>query len=191
MFFLWIDRAAGAENKRPTWASGRSSFSGAFWFGAPWLRTSGLSPDPPWPLPARLAEPAFEGRFVPDASEMMEFAALPSRVFLGIGLGFPQLVGHQFEDMGQSAPSRMPSPRVTVAVITYNRSRRLRETLAGMVRQNFPAGGWELLVIDNNSTDDTGEVVSSFVSSVPSPRRVVEARQGLDTGRHRAIAESP
>ncbi|HXN35498.1 MAG TPA: glycosyltransferase, partial [Opitutaceae bacterium] len=84
----------------------------------------------------------------------------------------------------------MPSPRVTVAVITYNRSRRLRETLAGMVRQNFPAGGWELLVIDNNSTDDTGEVVSSFVSSVPSPRRVVEARQGLDHGRNRAIAES-
>jgi hypothetical protein len=68
-------------------------------------RTSGLSPDPPWPLPARLAEPAFEGRFVPDASEMMEFAAVPSRVFFGIELGSPQLVGHQFENIRQSALS--------------------------------------------------------------------------------------
>ena len=40
---------------------------GSGWFGAPRPRTSGLSPDPPWPLPARLAEPAFYGRFVPDA----------------------------------------------------------------------------------------------------------------------------
>jgi len=84
----------------------------------------------------------------------------------------------------------MPSLSVTVAVITYNRSRRLRETLAGIVRQNYPAGQWELLVIDNNSTDDTAEVVASFLSSAPSPRRVVEPRQGLDHGRNRAIEEA-
>jgi hypothetical protein len=98
-------RAAGLENKRPTWASGRSSFSGAFWFGAFRPRTSGLSPDPPWPLPARLAEPAFEGRFVPDASEMMEFAAVPSRVFFGIAPGVPQLVAHQFEKYAKEPPA--------------------------------------------------------------------------------------
>jgi hypothetical protein len=68
-------------------------------------RTSGLSPDPPWPLPARLAEPAFEGRFVPDASEMMEFAAVPSRVFFGIAPGVPQLVAHQFEKYAKEPPA--------------------------------------------------------------------------------------
>src|ERR1022692_2112800 len=65
--FFWIGSRSRAESKRPTWASGRSSLSGAFGFETPWSRTSGLSPDPPWPLPARLAEPAFDGRFVPDA----------------------------------------------------------------------------------------------------------------------------
>jgi glycosyltransferase involved in cell wall biosynthesis len=84
----------------------------------------------------------------------------------------------------------MSSPRVTVAVITYNRSRYLRETLAGIVRQNYPSDRWEILVIDNNSTDDTPEVVSSFMSAAPSPRRVVEASQGLDHGRNRAVAEA-
>jgi glucosyl-dolichyl phosphate glucuronosyltransferase len=84
----------------------------------------------------------------------------------------------------------MSTPRVTVAVLTYNRSRRLRETLAGMVRQNYPAGGWELLVVDNNSTDDTRECVSSFATAVTAPRLVVETRQGLDHGRNRAIDEA-
>ena len=59
----------------------------------------------------------------------------------------------------------MPKLRVTVAVITYNRSRFLREALAGLVRQNYPADSWELLVIDNNSTDDTRQVVTSFMAA--------------------------
>ncbi len=84
----------------------------------------------------------------------------------------------------------MSTPRVTVAVLTYNRSRLLRETLAGMVAQNYPSGGWELIVVDNNSTDDTREVVASFQSGAPAPRLVVETRQGLDNGRNRAIEEA-
>ena len=77
----------------------------------------------------------------------------------------------------------MPKLRVTVAVVTYNRSRFLRETLAGLVRQNYPADLWELLVIDNNSKDDTRDVVASFMASTPSPRHILEMKQGLDHGR--------
>jgi hypothetical protein len=96
-FIIGLESRSRAENKRPIWASDRSSFSGAFWFEALWPRTSGLSPDPPWPLPARLAEPAFEGRFVPDAPAIMKIAARPSRFFFGIRLGLLQLVGYQFK----------------------------------------------------------------------------------------------
>jgi glycosyltransferase involved in cell wall biosynthesis len=84
----------------------------------------------------------------------------------------------------------MPKLRVTVAVITYNRSRYLRETLAGLVRQNYPAESWDLLVIDNNSTDDTRDVVASFMASSPAPMRIVETRPGLDHGRNRAVDEA-
>jgi glucosyl-dolichyl phosphate glucuronosyltransferase len=84
----------------------------------------------------------------------------------------------------------MPKLRVTVAVITYNRSRYLRETLAGLVRQDYQTDCWELLVIDNNSTDDTRDVVASFMGSNPSPRRILETRPGLDHGRNRAIEEA-
>jgi GT2 family glycosyltransferase len=84
----------------------------------------------------------------------------------------------------------MSSLRVTVAVITFNRSRFLRQALAGLVRQDYPADRWELLVVDNNSTDDTRDVVTAFVSANPAPRRVLETRQGLDYGRNRAVEEA-
>jgi GT2 family glycosyltransferase len=84
----------------------------------------------------------------------------------------------------------MPTPRITVAVITYNRSRYLKETLAGLMRQDYPADAWELLVIDNNSTDATGDVIASFFRSTPIPRRIIEKAQGLDHGRNRAVAEA-
>ncbi|MGA2016701.1 MAG: glycosyltransferase [Opitutaceae bacterium] len=84
----------------------------------------------------------------------------------------------------------MASLRVTVAIITYNRCRYLRQTLSGMVRQDYPADRWELLVVDNNSTDETRDVVTSFVTSSPAPRRILETRQGLDFGRNRAIEEA-
>ncbi len=84
----------------------------------------------------------------------------------------------------------MSSIRVSVAVITYNRSRQLRQALGGIVRQDYPADRWELLVIDNNSTDDTKDVVASFATASPGPRRIVETQQGLDFGRNRAIEEA-
>ena len=52
----------GDENKKPTWASGRYRLRERCLVRLPCgLRTSGVSPDPPWPLPARLAEPACGG----------------------------------------------------------------------------------------------------------------------------------
>jgi len=84
----------------------------------------------------------------------------------------------------------MSKLRITVAVITYNRARFLRETLAALARQDIPASEWELLVIDNNSTDDTAQVVTSGGTSQPPPRHIVETKQGLDHGRNRAVAEA-
>jgi len=81
-------------------------------------------------------------------------------------------------------------PNVTVAICTYNRAAYLRQTLAGVARQNYPADRLEVLVVDNNSTDATPAVVAEFASARPAPRRIVEMRQGLDHARNRAIEES-
>ena len=88
----------------------------------------------------------------------------------------------------------MPSPagslKLTVAIPTYNRASFLRQTLAGIAQQEFPRDHFEVLVIDNNSTDDTRAVVAEFASAHPAPRHVLETKQGLDYARNRAIAEA-
>jgi len=80
--------------------------------------------------------------------------------------------------------------QVTVAIPTYNRAELLRQTLAGILRQNFPERDFEVLVIDNNSTDHTREIVASFAAHSPAPRHILEIRQGLNHARNRAIAEA-
>jgi glycosyltransferase involved in cell wall biosynthesis len=49
----------------------------------------------------------------------------------------------------------MPPPastlKVTVAIPTYRRADFLRQTLAGLVAQQFPREHYEIIVIDNNS----------------------------------------
>jgi glycosyltransferase involved in cell wall biosynthesis len=80
--------------------------------------------------------------------------------------------------------------RLTVALCTYNRADFLRQTLAGLAAQNFPRDQFEILVIDNNSTDHTAAVVAEFAATRPTPRHILEKQQGLDYARNRAIAEA-
>jgi glycosyltransferase involved in cell wall biosynthesis len=88
---------------------------------------------------------------------------------------------------GLSSPSTL---RLTVALCTYNRADFLRQTLAGLARQQFPHDQFEVLVIDNNSSDHTRAVVAEFAASKPRPRHILETQQGLDFARNRAIAEA-
>src|SRR3954467_6616476 len=83
-----------------------------------------------------------------------------------------------------------PALKVTVAIPTYNRADFLRQTLAGLVAQQFPREHFEILVIDNNSRDHTAAVVAEFASAPTAPRYVREAKQGLDHARNRALVEA-
>src|SRR3954451_9236577 len=51
-------------------------------------------------------------------------------------------------------------PRATVIVPTRNRARLLRQTMASVLAQTYR--DFELVICDNASTDDTGDVVASF-----------------------------
>lgn len=72
---------------------------------------------------------------------------------------------------------------VSVNVCTYNRHQQLREALESIVRNEIGAGvQYEVVVVDNNSTDQTPEVVQSFIERGHSNvRYVFEGRQGLCT----------
>jgi len=77
----------------------------------------------------------------------------------------------------------------TVLICTYNRGDRLGETLDSLARTRFARAPlrWEVLVVDNNSTDHTRDVVESRIDGYPvTLRYLFEARQGkshaLNTG---------
>ena len=80
-------------------------------------------------------------------------------------------------------------PKLTVCVCTYNRAALLGRTLDAMAAMEIPAGvDWELLVIDNNSTDRTKDVALGFRGRLPL-RYVFEREQGLSNARNRALEE--
>lgn len=78
----------------------------------------------------------------------------------------------------------------TVAICTWNRAALLADTLASIERMRVPAGtAWELLVVDNASTDDTPAVLARFRDRLPL-RSVVETQQGCSHARNRAMDEA-
>src|SRR5215510_12875881 len=50
--------------------------------------------------------------------------------------------------------------KVTIAIPTYNRSRLLKEAMASVLSQDYP--DFQVLVLDNASTDETETAVRSF-----------------------------
>jgi glucosyl-dolichyl phosphate glucuronosyltransferase len=83
-----------------------------------------------------------------------------------------------------------PKPRITlsVAICTRNRAGMLAQTLDAMASGlRVPAGvTWELLVVDNGSTDDTDRVLNAFAARL-SIRRLFEPEQGLSHARNLAV----
>ncbi len=82
----------------------------------------------------------------------------------------------------------LPAVDITLLVTTYNRSGDLREMLDTAVAQETEgAFRYEILIVDNNSTDDTRAVVEDFiVRGHENIRYLFESRQGrsyaLNTG---------
>jgi len=81
---------------------------------------------------------------------------------------------------------------VSVILCTYNRATLLERSLECLRRQVASAKfQWELIVIDNNCTDSTAEVLHRANLYFPVPLRVFhEIKQGLSHARNRGIKEA-
>lgn len=77
----------------------------------------------------------------------------------------------------------------TVAIRAYNAADRLPALLDALRSQrNTESIQWEILIVDNNSTDNTAEIVQAYESS--QVRYVLETEQGAAIARKRAIDEA-
>ena len=103
-----------------------------------------------------------------------------------------------------NGPSPIPDPRspipdprppvldATVLIATYNRGTLLDETLASLRALRVrPGRRWDVLVVDNNSSDGTPAVVDRHARDFPVPLRYLfESRQGRSNALNTGIAAS-
>ncbi|GHU99792.1 hypothetical protein FACS1894159_04390 [Bacteroidia bacterium] len=82
--------------------------------------------------------------------------------------------------------------RVSFIIATFNRAGGIVATLTSLLEQSLGREMFEVVVADNNSTDDTAARVRDFAAGNPSMQIVYtfEPRQGLSYARNAAIAHS-
>jgi glucosyl-dolichyl phosphate glucuronosyltransferase len=83
-------------------------------------------------------------------------------------------------------------PSISVIICTYNRDKFIGEALNCLAKQTLPAGNFEIIVVDNRSTDNTASIAKKFIADHPElqARYVMEPNKGLSFARNRGIQEA-
>lgn len=80
--------------------------------------------------------------------------------------------------------------RLTTVICTWNRAELLRLTLESMTDVEVPDDvEWGILIVDNNCTDATPDVIASYAERLPL-RSLREPRPGKSHALNRAVAEA-
>ena len=83
-------------------------------------------------------------------------------------------------------------PELSVIICTYNRGNYLPSLLESLASQKLSRERFEVLIIDNNSTDNTSEISKEFITVHPTINTsyFLEEQAGLSYARNRGIKES-
>lgn len=81
---------------------------------------------------------------------------------------------------------------LSIIICTYNRDKYIGPLLESIAKNDYPKNDYEILLVDNNCTDNTRSVCENFVKSHPDIifRYVIETEQGLSAARNKGIKEA-
>src|SRR5579863_7279546 len=77
---------------------------------------------------------------------------------------------------------------VSIIIPTFNRAYCIRHTVDSVVAQTH--ANWEVLIVDDGSTDGTRELIASTYSHDPRIRYLYQPNAGVSHARNTGIAES-
>jgi glycosyltransferase involved in cell wall biosynthesis len=84
------------------------------------------------------------------------------------------------------SPESSRQPAVSIILPTYNRERFLPQAFASIREQRFT--DWELIVVDDGSTDDTRELIAALSAGIPQPvRYIYQENQGAYGARNTGL----
>lgn len=87
-------------------------------------------------------------------------------------------------------PNSSASPMITVVIPTRNRAFMVRSLLISLANQTLNHDFFEVIVVDNGSTDNTASMLDSLRPLYVNTKILREPLPGLHHGRHRGLAES-
>jgi glycosyltransferase involved in cell wall biosynthesis len=82
----------------------------------------------------------------------------------------------------------MTTPRISVAMSVYNNASYLAQAIESILAQTFTA--FEFLIVDDGSTDGSGEIIDRFAADDSRIRPIHQANAGLIASLNRMIAEA-
>jgi glycosyltransferase involved in cell wall biosynthesis len=82
----------------------------------------------------------------------------------------------------------MTQPLISAIICTHNRACYLGAAIASLLEQTYTA--YEIIVVDNASTDDTRAVVETYLP-YPTLTYMYESTLGLSAARNRGGGDSP
>jgi len=69
-------------------------------------------------------------------------------------------------------PSSENKTIISIVVACHNEEKYIKSLLKCLVKQNYPSDNYEVIIVDDSSTDFTCEVINSFINSLPSSDNV-------------------
>ena len=79
-------------------------------------------------------------------------------------------------------------PTVSIIIPVHNDPNGISTTLTSLSKQDYPHDLWEIIVVDNNSSDNTVQIANLFKNNIPQLKITAETKQSSYAARNKGIS---
>jgi len=134
-------------------------------------------------------EKAFNWSVIPVIPDESIFSfELCEALFLNYSSPFYPLVRCIITQMGEPYFVASRDPFISLIICTRNRKKQLTACLKTLSRIDFPCSRWELILVDNGSSDQTSEVIATYKNALQNVKSCFEPIRGLARARNRGLS---